>query len=91
MFRFRSIVSECQMHFSYTFLQGESPTNYRQNDFRIFKNGSLWRPPVLNPYAGGLAETDSEDELPMSKTADAEVEEEKPEDADKVKGELREE
>ena len=72
-------------------MQGESPTNYRQNDFRIFKNGSMWRPPVLNPYSKGLEETDSEDDLPMSKNAAAEQAADKVDEPDKVKGELKEE
>ena len=46
---------------------------------------------MLNPYSGGLDETDSEDELPMAKKANADSEEEKLEDPDKVKGELKEE
>nr|CAB3267411.1 U2 snRNP-associated SURP motif-containing protein-like [Phallusia mammillata] len=78
----------------YTILQGETPTKYRQNDFRIFKNGPLWRPPPLNPYSAGLDETDSEDEgVVAAKVAksDSKNKSENPEDVDKNKGELREE
>ncbi|XP_035597609.1 U2 snRNP-associated SURP motif-containing protein isoform X1 [Oncorhynchus keta] len=37
----------------YSILQGEAPTKWRTDDFRMFKNGSLWRPPPLNPYLHG--------------------------------------
>ncbi|XP_077365063.1 U2 snRNP-associated SURP motif-containing protein isoform X1 [Festucalex cinctus] len=37
----------------YTILQGEAPVKWRTDDFRMFKNGSLWRPPPLNPYLHG--------------------------------------
>uniref|UniRef100_A0A673W3X4 U2 snRNP-associated SURP motif-containing protein n=1 Tax=Salmo trutta TaxID=8032 RepID=A0A673W3X4_SALTR len=37
----------------YSILQGEAPTKWRTDDFRMFKNGSLWRPPRLNPYLHG--------------------------------------
>ncbi|KAJ1090513.1 hypothetical protein NDU88_003645 [Pleurodeles waltl] len=40
----------------YTILQGDSPTKWRTDEFRMFKNGSLWRPPPLNPYLHGMAE-----------------------------------
>lgn len=33
--------------------QGEAPAKWRTDDFRMFKNGSLWRPPPLNPYLHG--------------------------------------
>ncbi|XP_056140489.1 U2 snRNP-associated SURP motif-containing protein [Lampris incognitus] len=34
----------------YSILQGESPTEWRTSDFRMFRGGSIWRPPILNPY-----------------------------------------
>ncbi|XP_029924265.1 U2 snRNP-associated SURP motif-containing protein isoform X2 [Myripristis murdjan] len=34
----------------YSILQGESPTEWRTTDFRMFRGGSIWRPPVLNPF-----------------------------------------
>ncbi|XP_028587049.1 U2 snRNP-associated SURP motif-containing protein isoform X5 [Podarcis muralis] len=40
----------------YSILQGESPTKWRTEDFRMFKNGSFWRPPPLNPYLHGMSE-----------------------------------
>lgn len=45
----------------------------------------------MNPYSAGLEETDSEDDLPMSKKEEDEPNPEKVEEPDKVKGELREE
>ncbi|KAF7662053.1 hypothetical protein LDENG_00247950 [Lucifuga dentata] len=35
----------------YSILQGESPTEWRISDFRMFRGGSLWRPPILNNYS----------------------------------------
>ncbi|XP_061658286.1 U2 snRNP-associated SURP motif-containing protein isoform X1 [Syngnathoides biaculeatus] len=34
----------------FSILQGESLTKWRTTDFRMFRGGSLWRPPVLNSY-----------------------------------------
>lgn len=45
----------------YSILQGESPAKWRTEDFRMFKNGSFWRPPPLNPYLHGPYD-DKEDE-----------------------------
>uniref|UniRef100_A0A8C2KTA1 U2 snRNP-associated SURP motif-containing protein-like n=1 Tax=Cyprinus carpio TaxID=7962 RepID=A0A8C2KTA1_CYPCA len=46
----------------YTILQGESPTKWKTEDFRIFKNGSIWRPPPLNPYLHGSPEEEEHDD-----------------------------
>ncbi|KAK2538321.1 U2surp [Columba guinea] len=35
---------------------GDAPTKWRTEDFRMFKNGSFWRPPPLNPYLHGMSE-----------------------------------
>uniref|UniRef100_A0A4W4F0H9 U2 snRNP-associated SURP domain containing n=1 Tax=Electrophorus electricus TaxID=8005 RepID=A0A4W4F0H9_ELEEL len=54
----------------YSILQGDSPTKWRTEDFRLFKNGSLWRPPPLNPYLHGTPddeEGDDDDEEETSK------------------------
>ncbi|KAM9317430.1 U2 snRNP-associated SURP motif-containing protein isoform 2-T2 [Gastrophryne carolinensis] len=40
----------------YSILQGDAPTKWKTEDFRMFKNGSFWRPPPLNPYLHGMAE-----------------------------------
>lgn len=42
--------------------QGDSPTKWRTEDFRLFKNGSLWRPPPLNPYLHGTPQEEENDE-----------------------------
>ncbi|XP_031427922.1 U2 snRNP-associated SURP motif-containing protein isoform X2 [Clupea harengus] len=47
----------------YSILQGESPGQWRTADFRMFRSGSIWRPPLLNPYLHGDEEV-REDELP---------------------------
>jgi len=74
---------------AYSILQGDSPTSYRTRDFRLFKNGSLWRPPPVNPYHMGLDDTDSEDELPYHQDNKSDVSGRKDEDKG-VKGELKE-
>ncbi|XP_038671148.1 U2 snRNP-associated SURP motif-containing protein [Scyliorhinus canicula] len=40
----------------YSILQGDSPTKWRTVDFRMFKNGSFWRAPPLNPYLQEILE-----------------------------------
>lgn len=42
--------------------QGEAPGKWRTEDFRMFKNGSLWRPPPLNPYLHGPYDDGDEEE-----------------------------
>lgn len=52
------------------FFQGEAPTKWKTEDFRMFKNGSLWRPPPLNPYqrgSGGEEEDEEEEEQEAAK------------------------
>ncbi|XP_023680212.1 U2 snRNP-associated SURP motif-containing protein isoform X1 [Paramormyrops kingsleyae] len=46
----------------YSILQGDSPSKWRTDDFRMFKNGSLWRPPPLNPYLHGRLDENEESE-----------------------------
>ncbi|CAK6953745.1 U2 snRNP-associated SURP motif-containing protein isoform X1 [Scomber scombrus] len=61
----------------FTVLQGESLTEWRTTDFRMFRGGSIWRPPVLNNYSQRGEEK-------------AEVEEEaSPEEEEVKKGQLR--
>ncbi|XP_033884714.2 U2 snRNP-associated SURP motif-containing protein-like isoform X2 [Acipenser ruthenus] len=47
----------------YSILQGDSPTKWRTEDFRMFKNGSMWQPPPLNPYLHGTVEDEQETEI----------------------------
>lgn len=49
-------------HFKSISLQGDSPSKWRTDDFRMFKNGSLWRPPPLNPYLHGRLDDNDESE-----------------------------
>ncbi|XP_015216761.2 U2 snRNP-associated SURP motif-containing protein isoform X1 [Lepisosteus oculatus] len=52
----------------YSILQGDSPTKWKTEDFRMFKNGSMWRPPPLNPYLhGSLDDEDKESEEETTK------------------------
>lgn len=46
--------------------QGESPTDWRTTDFRMFRGGSIWRPPVLNVYSqsGEVEAEATEEEAP---------------------------
>ncbi|XP_026147895.1 U2 snRNP-associated SURP motif-containing protein isoform X2 [Mastacembelus armatus] len=46
----------------YSILQGEAPAKWRTDDFRMFKNGSFWRPPPLNPYLHGPYDDGEEEE-----------------------------
>ncbi|XP_030636945.1 U2 snRNP-associated SURP motif-containing protein [Chanos chanos] len=49
----------------YSILQGESPNEWRTSLFRMFRGGSLWRPPVLNPYLHGDEERGEENSSPV--------------------------
>ncbi|KAK2828553.1 hypothetical protein Q5P01_019587 [Channa striata] len=62
----------------FSILQGESPTEWRSTDFRMFRGGSLWRPPVLNDYSQRVEER-------------AEVEEDASPEEEVKKGQLRNE
>ncbi|KAL0994066.1 hypothetical protein UPYG_G00117360 [Umbra pygmaea] len=46
----------------YSILQGEPPSEWRTADFRMFRGGSIWRPPLLNPYLHGDEEAGEEEE-----------------------------
>ncbi|KAI1898636.1 hypothetical protein AGOR_G00074420 [Albula goreensis] len=46
----------------YSILQGESPNEWRTADFRMFRGGSIWRPPLLNPYLHGAEDSREEEE-----------------------------
>ncbi|XP_066564964.1 U2 snRNP-associated SURP motif-containing protein isoform X2 [Amia ocellicauda] len=45
----------------YSILQGDAPTKWKTEDFRMFKNGSMWRPPPLNPYLHGTVDDDEKE------------------------------
>uniref|UniRef100_W5KC98 Zgc:163098 n=1 Tax=Astyanax mexicanus TaxID=7994 RepID=W5KC98_ASTMX len=44
----------------YSILQGDSTSEWKTSHFRMFRGGSLWRPPVLNPYLHGDEEPEEE-------------------------------
>lgn len=52
----------CDLSLTWFSSQGETPAKWRTDDFRMFKNGSLWRPPPLNPYLHGPYDDGDEEE-----------------------------
>lgn len=38
----------------YSILQGDGQKEWRTEDFRMFKDGSVWRPPPINPWTQGM-------------------------------------
>ncbi|KAK7090443.1 U2 snRNP-associated SURP motif-containing protein-like [Littorina saxatilis] len=38
----------------FSILQGDTPFKWRTDEFRMFKGGSVWRPPPINPYTQGM-------------------------------------
>ncbi|CAG7733273.1 unnamed protein product [Allacma fusca] len=38
----------------FSILQGDSTQRWRTDEFRMFKHGSIWRPPTLNPFTQGM-------------------------------------
>ncbi|XP_042210542.1 U2 snRNP-associated SURP motif-containing protein-like isoform X2 [Homarus americanus] len=40
----------------FSMLQGDSPNRWSTRPFRMFKNGSIWKPPPLNPFLQGMPE-----------------------------------
>jgi len=40
----------------YSILHGDSTNNWRLEEFKMFKGGSTWRPPPINPYTQGMPE-----------------------------------
>lgn len=36
--------------------QGDSTTKWQTEEFRMFKGGSIWRPPPINPFTQGMPE-----------------------------------
>ncbi|XP_069104944.1 U2 snRNP-associated SURP motif-containing protein-like isoform X3 [Argopecten irradians] len=47
----------------YTILQGDSPYRWRTDEFKMFKGGSLWKPPPMNPYTQGMPDELVREEL----------------------------
>lgn len=44
------------MHDLITIFQGDSTTRWRTDEFYMFKGGSIWRPPPINPFTQGMPE-----------------------------------
>lgn len=40
----------------YSILQGDGQKEWHTEDFRMFKGGSVWRPPPINPWTQGMPE-----------------------------------
>ncbi|KFB37755.1 AGAP005006-PA-like protein [Anopheles sinensis] len=38
----------------FSLLQGDTPGDWRTKEFRMFKNGSIWKPPPINFYTQGM-------------------------------------
>uniref|UniRef100_A0A336N3G9 CSON005757 protein n=1 Tax=Culicoides sonorensis TaxID=179676 RepID=A0A336N3G9_CULSO len=60
MFRFL-FENESPAHIYYrwklfSLLQGDSITEWNEKEFRMFKNGSIWKPPAMNFYTQGMPE-----------------------------------
>ncbi|XP_043560330.1 U2 snRNP-associated SURP motif-containing protein-like isoform X3 [Chiloscyllium plagiosum] len=72
----------------FSILQGDSPTKWRTEDFRIFKCGSVWKPPPMNPYLHGMPE-DGEMEVPVEQEEPVKKGQLKDEQRDKLENILR--
>uniref|UniRef100_UPI00398EDA55 U2 snRNP-associated SURP motif-containing protein-like n=1 Tax=Pristiophorus japonicus TaxID=55135 RepID=UPI00398EDA55 len=72
----------------FSILQGDSPTKWRTEDFRIFKCGSMWHPPPMNPYLQGMPE-DGEVEVPVEHEEPVKKGQLKDEQRDKLENILR--
>ncbi|TKS83961.1 U2 snRNP-associated SURP motif-containing protein 140 kDa [Collichthys lucidus] len=48
----------------FSILQGEPPTEWRTTDFRMFRGGSIWRPPILNSYSQRGEDRAEEEDAP---------------------------
>uniref|UniRef100_A0A182QTJ5 U2 snRNP-associated SURP motif-containing protein n=1 Tax=Anopheles farauti TaxID=69004 RepID=A0A182QTJ5_9DIPT len=38
----------------FSLLQGDTPSDWRTKEFRMFKSGSIWKPPPINFYTQGM-------------------------------------
>lgn len=47
----------------FSMLQGDIQYKWRTQEFRMFKGGSIWRPPPMNPYTQGMPEELVEPEI----------------------------
>nr|XP_018913617.1 PREDICTED: U2 snRNP-associated SURP motif-containing protein [Bemisia tabaci] len=47
----------------FSLLQGDQQREWRTEEFRMFKGGSIWRPPPIHPYTQGMPEELIEEEV----------------------------
>ncbi|XP_037946449.1 U2 snRNP-associated SURP motif-containing protein [Teleopsis dalmanni] len=40
----------------FSLLQGDSPSEWNEKEFRMFKDGPVWKPPIANFYTQGMAD-----------------------------------
>lgn len=40
----------------FSLLEGDTPSEWRQEEFRMFKGGAIWKPPAANFYTQGMPE-----------------------------------
>uniref|UniRef100_A0A1A9V280 U2 snRNP-associated SURP motif-containing protein n=1 Tax=Glossina austeni TaxID=7395 RepID=A0A1A9V280_GLOAU len=40
----------------FSLLQGDSPNEWNEKEFRMFKSGPIWRPPIANFYTQGMSD-----------------------------------
>ena len=66
-------------------MQGETYSKWRTQDFKLFKGGSTWRPPPINPYEETVSDNEPEKETAKPDVAP------KPEETKVKRPELRDE
>ncbi|KAL3847445.1 hypothetical protein ACJMK2_018351 [Sinanodonta woodiana] len=49
----------------YSILNGDTPYKWRTEEFRMFRNGSKWKPPPMNPYTSGMPDELVRDDVPV--------------------------
>ncbi|KAK1167320.1 U2 snRNP-associated SURP motif-containing protein [Acipenser oxyrinchus oxyrinchus] len=73
----------------FSILQGDPPNEWRTADFRMFRGGSIWRPPLLNPYLHGEEEVKDEPTSPSLQEEELKKGQLKAEHRDKLENLLR--
>lgn len=52
---YRSTPTKISHQYVMTYIQGDSPTKWRTEKFKMFQNGSVWRPPQCHQYTMSAA------------------------------------
>uniref|UniRef100_H3AIU2 Zgc:163098 n=1 Tax=Latimeria chalumnae TaxID=7897 RepID=H3AIU2_LATCH len=73
----------------FSVLQGDSPSKWRTDDFCMFKGGSKWRPPPLNPYYQGMTNEPIDEKPPSPQEEPVKKGQLKDEHRDKLENTLR--